>query len=314
MPGAAPWCLWCLVVHLINLLLVIGIWRLVRKAPAKVKIADATPERIASLTLTTRYAVTTAAITLIMIGGLWLFQRAHKAHQRERTDLLQYKTVVTSLQKDSAFLLREHASQPHHEFPLRPTEMVGEGHHQLIVFTDFECPACFCSAAKIHDKIVKPFKGRIEVLIRHFPLSQECNDTLSGDLHPNACAAARAAEAARQLGGEVAFKKMYRLLFLNRDRLGWDLYSELAAEINLNPAELLIEMESPEVSDVVEADIALARQIGVTATPTMFLDGRLVTQLCESPVFWEASASLNTAGDQVKLVESNVNQSPLGKQ
>ena len=311
--GAAPWCLWCLAVHLINVLLVLGVWRLVATAPSKEESTDATPERVAVLTLTTRHAVTTVAIALIMIGGLGLYYRTHVAHQRERAGLEQYKTVVTGLQNDPAFLLREHASQPHHEFPLRPTEAVGAGHHRLVVFTDFECPACFCNAAQIHDEIVKPFQGRIDVLIRHFPLSRACNDDLDTDLHPNSCASARAAEAARQLGGDAAFKKMYRLLFLNRDRLGLDLYSELAAEIDLDPAELLDEMESPDVCDVVEADIALARRIGVAATPTMFLDGRLVTQLCESPVFWETVAALGPADDRVQLVESNANQAPLGK-
>ena len=311
--GAAPWCLWCLAVHVINILLVLGIWRLVATEPSKEELADATPQRVASLTLTTRQAVTTITITLAMIGGLWLYQRANAVHQRERAGLEQYKVVVTNLQNDPAFLLREHAAQPHHEFPLRSTETGGADHHQLVVFTDFECPACFCSAAKIHDKIVKPFQGRIEVLIRHYPLSQMCNDELSTDLHPNACAAARAAEAARQLGGEAAFKKMYRLLFLNRDRLGLDLYSELAAQIDLDPAELLREMESLDVYDVVEADIALARQIGVAATPTMFLDGRRVTPLCENPMFWETVAALHPMNDTAQLAESNVNELPFGK-
>ena len=285
----------------------LGVWRLVATAPSKEVLADATPERVAGLTLTTRHAITTVAITLIMIGGLGLYYRTHMAHQRERAGLEQYKTVVTGLQNDPAFLLREHAAQPPHEFPLRPTEAVGAGHHRLVVFTDFQCPACFCNAAQIHDEIVKPFKGRIDVLIRHYPLSRACNDDLDTDLHPNACAAARAAEAARQLGGEAAFKKMYRLLFLNRDRLGLDLYSELAAEIGLDPAELLHEMESPDVCDVVAADIALARRIGVAATPTMFLDGRRVTQLCESPVFWETAAALGPADDRAQLAESNAN-------
>jgi hypothetical protein len=288
---AAPWCLWCLVVHMINALLVLAVWRLNAATPSQQDFDRARPERLAAMTLTTRHAVTTVAIALIAIGGLWLHRRAHLAHQRERAGLLQYKTLVTTLQQDPVFLRREHAAQPRHEFPLRPTEVVDDGHHRLVVFTDFECHACFCNAALIHDEIVKTFGGRLDVLIRHFPLGRSCNDELAEDLHPNACEAALAAEAARQLGGKRAFGEMYRRLFLNRDRLGRELYRELATQVELDPAELMRSMDSAQVRDMVGADIDLGRRIGVSATPTMFLDGRRVSPLCQSPVFWEAVAA-----------------------
>jgi protein-disulfide isomerase len=300
--GAAPWCLWCLVVHAINALLVLAVWRVVATAPSEKDIDDKRPERMAAMTLTTRHAVTTLAIALVTIGGLWLYRRAHLSHQRERAGLLPYKTLVTSLQQDPAFLLREHAAQPRHEFALRPTEASEDDHHQLVVFTDFECPACFCNASQVHDEIVRHFDGRIDVLIRHFPLSRSCNDDLTEDLHPNACGAARAAEAARGLGGREAFREMYRLLFMNRNRLGRELYRELAVQIGLDPDEFAREMDSPDVCDVVGADIALARRLGVSGTPTMFLDGRRVTELCQNPVFWEAMA------------EASMRQAPLARE
>ena len=83
-------------------------------------------------------------------------------------------------------------------------------------------------------------------------------------------------------------------------------------DVHMDAAELVREMESPGIYDLVESDISLARRIGVAATPTMFLDGRRVTPLNESPVFWQTVATLDPADDRSQLVESKVNQSPLG--
>jgi protein-disulfide isomerase len=237
-------------------------------------------------------------VALVMIGGLWLYRRAHLVHQRQRADLGQYKALVTTLQQDPAFLLREHAAQPRHVFALRRTEPTGADHHQLAVFTDFACPACFCNAAEIHDEVVKTFGGRLDVLVRHYPRGDD--------------GAARAAEAARELGGQDAFYEMYRRLFVNRDRLGPALYRELAAQIGLDPDELLRAMDGPDVSDVVAADIALARRLGVAGTPTMFLDGRRVTEICRSPVFWEAVAATPPPDGSGRLASSRTHQPPLG--
>lgn len=266
--GAAPWCVACSAVHAINGLLVLTAWRLARQAPLV--------ERRGGL----RPAFNAVAVASAMVGGLWLHHRTQVTHQRERAGLVHYRHLVETLQTDPEFLAREHATQPRHEFALRPTESVREDGHQLVVFSDFACPACFCNAARIHDEIIGTFEGRLDVLVRHLP---------AGD-----SGAARAAEAARLLGGEEAFRWMYRLLFLDRERLGPDLYRSLAAELGLDPDELIHTMDAPEVREVVEGDIKLAHRLGVDATPTMFLDGRRVTELCRTPLFWKTVAAADT--------------------
>ena len=42
----------------------------------------------------------------------------------------------------------------------------------------------------------------------------------------------------------------------------------------------------------VEADIDLGLAIGVNATPAMFLDGRRITEVVETPTFWASIAGL----------------------
>ncbi|MHC4709706.1 MAG: DsbA family protein [Planctomycetota bacterium] len=288
--GAAPWCVGCIAVHTINLLLVAAVWRLDRATPS-----DKT------VTVTTRQAVAAVAMALILVGGLWLYRRDNLGHRADRNRLLPYQEMVLSLQKDPAFLMREYLAQPQREIPLRQSEVMPEGNAQLVVFTDFECPACYCHATTIQDTLVELFGGRLTVLARHYPLCADCNDGVTETVHANACRAALAAEAARRLGGEEAFTRMHHALFENRDRLGDETYRRLARQIDLDPDLLAATMESDAVRRIVAGDIALANELGIAGTPAMFLDGRLVNELCESAVFWRAYAAAGRPAAQTEL-------------
>jgi protein-disulfide isomerase-like protein with CxxC motif len=84
---------------------------------------------------------------------------------------------------------------------------------------------------------------------------------------------------------------MHDLLFAHSRRLDVGLYPELATAIGLNGKQLLEDMNSERVRQRVAGDVALAAELGVTGTPTVFLNGRRVPQLCAtSPIFWEAVA------------------------
>ncbi|MHC4217799.1 MAG: DsbA family protein [Planctomycetota bacterium] len=288
--GAASWCVGCLAVHAINLALVTAVWRLTRTQPSD----ETNP-------ITKRQALAAVSVALVLVGGLWLYRRDNLSHRAERGRLLPYREMVISLQRDPEFLMREHLAQPHRDIPLRPTEIVPDGHARLVVFTDFECPSCFCHAMTTQQKLVELFAGRMTVLVRHYPLCRDCNDGVDGVLHANACRAALAAEAARDLGGEAAFRQMHHLLFENRDRLGDVTYRELAGQVGLDADLLMTRMDSAEVRRIVADDIALANELGIDGTPAVFLDGRHVSDLCESAVFWRAYARNGQATRQAEL-------------
>ena len=276
--GVAPWCLWCVAIHLINCLMAGAIWRLSGDTGTTRKMLSA------------REATNVIVFALILIAGMWVYRREHVALGAQMSKLRPYKALVTSLRKDPAFMLREHYAQPQYAIPTRDGEPDERDRPRLTVFTDFECPACFCNAQVIHNRIAEAFGGRLVLQIRHFPLCGDCNDTVEGAFHPNACDAARAAEAARLQGGAEAFARMYRLLFRNRDRLSRDIYADLATQIGLDADRLMSDMRGDAVARVLRSDMALARELGVRGTPTMFLNGRLITELCEGDVFWEAAA------------------------
>jgi hypothetical protein len=301
--GSAPGCVWCLAVHLINFLMVHAVWRLCAGAPRPdgTTALDLSPAQLARTVLTSREVKSVITFALILVVGLWAYRRERLALQDRFDRLLPYRHLVTSLRQDPEFLLREYYAQPQYQIPPRPQEPVADGQPRLVVFTDFECSACYCNALALRGQISRTFNGQLAILVRHYPLCSTCNDNVQGACDANACEAAYAAEAARLQGGQSAFAQMCALLFEHRTRLGRELYRELATRIGLDPDRLVRDMEQEPVRQIVAADVALAKKLGVTGTPTMFLEGRRVTELCRGSFFWKTIAEncgISPEGDE----------------
>ncbi len=293
--GLAPTCIWCYTLHAINLLLVIAIWILFRKSQPSQNIlseGSASPEQLAGMTLTFRKATSVIAFALIIIAGLWVHRREKLIMGNQLRNMIGYRNLIVSLQNDPDFLLREYYAQPQFEIPLRRDEFIPADHARLVVFTDFECSALRCGFGAYKKKALAAFSGRLSLSIRHFPLCMDCNESIEKTLHPNACQAAYAIEAARLQGGDEAVWRMHDLLFKNRKNLSHPVFAKLAAEAGLDTDLFEEDMRGETVREIVASDIALADELGVVGTPAMFLDGRRLTDLCNGPVFWQAIASV----------------------
>ena len=291
--GRTPWCVGCIAVHTINLLLLLAIWRLgaaIALAVVTEAVTASQPQSSAHATLTAREATSAIAFALMLIAGMFAYRRAHLIMRDQLNRLAPYKAQVEALRADPRFVMRHYLAEPRQPIPIRGGETGSARRARLTVFTDYECPACYCNALAVENQAVAAFKGSLTVEIRHYPLCNACNEEVEDALHPNACDAAWAAEAARLQGGDEAFQRMHELLFKHRTRLGEETFRDLATEIGLDPDLLLEQMKLARVRKVVQADIDLARRLGVNGTPAMFLDGRRVPELCEGPVFWQAAA------------------------
>jgi protein-disulfide isomerase len=293
--GYATWCLWCLVAHGLNLLMVCAIWRLCRERDVSGRASgttSASPDALAGMTLTSREAIGAIGCALVLIAALWAYRSERLVLHDKWNRLARYKAVVATLRQDPDFLLREHRAQPKHVVPLRPDEGVIADAPQVVVFTDFQCPACDCVSRRLRTIAAETFGGNLSILVRHYPLCSRCNDRVKGDRHKNACQAAWAAEAARLLGGTEAMRRMHDLLVENRNHLSAQLYRNLATQISLDPDLFEKTMGSRVVRDIIASDIALARRMDVKGTPTLFVDGRRVTDVLQTPCFWQALADV----------------------
>jgi protein-disulfide isomerase len=279
--GRVPWCWGCASVHLINALLISTVaWSQRRGA------GTASSEA----TINLRQALAVLVLCGFLIGGMYVSRSRRLRLENQVSELPTYEQMIDSLQRDPKVMMDAYVDAPLHDVRLRADERVRGTTHQLVIYLDYECPACLMTEAFVHNEIVKEFGDKLNVVVRHYPICTECNPHVLRTLHPNACNAAYAAEAARALGGRAAFDRMTDLLFGNASSLSTAIGREMASAAGVDPDQFMIKLHDPAMQKRVAEDVAEAHALGVEDTPTMFLDGRQVPAICMARGFWEAVA------------------------
>lgn len=139
----------------------------------------------------------------------------------------------------------------------------------FIEFVDFQCPFCqrfFNDAYKqIKSKYVDA--GKVRVVFMHYPLS----------FHQNAQKASEAAECANR---QRKFVEYHDVLFQKGqvDGTGLDQTSlkQYATDLSLNNSKFNQCLDGGETAQVVKDDLAAGTAAGVTGTPTMFINGKMI--------------------------------------
>lgn len=143
----------------------------------------------------------------------------------------------------------------------------GEGAVTVVEFLDFECEACG-SFYPIVEDLREQFAGEITYVVRYFPLPG----------HFNSKNAAIAAEAAAQ---QDRFEDMYHRLFESQAEWGEvqesraDLFRGFAEELGLDMVAYDAAVADPSTTERVDQDFEEGRALGVSSTPTFFVDGEL---------------------------------------
>jgi protein-disulfide isomerase len=140
---------------------------------------------------------------------------------------------------------------------------------RVVMFTDFQCPGCRGLAAEL-DPIVEGFRGRVQVVFKHFPVSKTCNPALKDDPHPHACAAAWAADAARR---QKKFWTFHDALFA-ADVPSEEAIEEIARHIGLDLGQFEADRRGNYTRAKVQEDIELGMRLGLDETPAIFVNGR----------------------------------------
>ncbi len=148
-----------------------------------------------------------------------------------------------------------------------------EAAHTVVVFSDFQCPRC-AQLYRLLAELTEKLPQRLRVVHRHYPLDRRCNAHATSVVHPQACLAARAMEAAGLLGGEPAQRAMRAALYENQRGLSRATVERVAGEIGLDPAGLMERIASAEVEARLRADVDAAAAAGVKSAPAVFVDGR----------------------------------------
>lgn len=142
---------------------------------------------------------------------------------------------------------------------------------RLVMFTDYQCEDC----QKIERELVALLGEGLDlsVSIKQFPLNVDCNPNAPGQLHANACWAARAAEAAGLLSGADGFWKMHHWLFARGGSFTDAELDQGLAELGFPRDPFIAQMTGAEVSKRVSADIEEGMSLGIASTPMIFING-----------------------------------------
>lgn len=141
----------------------------------------------------------------------------------------------------------------------------------LIEYGDFQCPPC-ASAYPVIKSITNQYKDQMQFVFRNFPITEA---------HPNAKAAAGAAEAA---GLQGKYWQMYDKIY--ETQTDWSdlsinerakFFEKLANEIGLDISKYNTDLSSASINEKINFDIALGKKAGVDATPTFYLNGKKST-------------------------------------
>lgn len=130
----------------------------------------------------------------------------------------------------------------------------------MIEFSDYECPFCRRFNIETFDQIMTTYEGQIRYIYKDFPLS----------FHASARPAANAALCAHE---QDAFWDYRGKLFLMEMPLEKDTYLQYAEDLNLDMAAFTECLEEDRYDDRVMADFNFAADLGVSSTPTFFING-----------------------------------------
>jgi protein-disulfide isomerase len=142
-----------------------------------------------------------------------------------------------------------------------------EGKQLLMVeFSDLECPHCKAAQATM-DRLVKEYP-QARFVYQNYPIDQ---------IHPWALKAAEFSTCVAEHGSD-AFYKFLQLVFDQQEQITPDNATEkltaVATAAGVDGAKAASCATTPEAKSKVTDSMALAEAVGVSSTPTLFVNGR----------------------------------------
>ncbi len=144
-----------------------------------------------------------------------------------------------------------------------PADPVGgnpAGSVTVVEFFDYNCG--WCKRAYPHMRAAVKADGDVRIVYKEFPI-----------LAPSSRFAAKAALAARRQG---RYGALHDLLMTHRGALDEARIVALAERAGLDLRRLKADMAAPEIAAAIEANMALAKRLGIQGTPAFAIGGRVI--------------------------------------
>src|SRR6266851_5077012 len=133
----------------------------------------------------------------------------------------------------------------------------------MVEFGDFQCPFCRASENSVKEVRAK-YGNKLRIVYMDFPLG----------IHEHAMDAANAARCA---GEQDKFWQYHDAIFADQSKLAPADLKASAAKLGLNAKKFDACLEKAKYQPQIQQDMAEATKLGVTGTPTFFINGREIT-------------------------------------
>lgn len=131
----------------------------------------------------------------------------------------------------------------------------------IVEFADFQCPFCIRHAQETYPRLLEDYGDKIRFVYKDFPLSS---------IHPDAYSAALSAQCANEQG---KFWEYHDLLFTGSLGLGQEAYDSYAGQLGLDMTAFDLCINEERYAEQVQSDYDFGVQLGVSSTPTFFING-----------------------------------------
>jgi protein-disulfide isomerase len=148
----------------------------------------------------------------------------------------------------------------------------------LVEYGDYQCPSCGGAYPNVNT-LMDEYGDRIALVFRNFPLTS---------IHPNAKAAAAAAESA---GLQGKYWEMHNILYENQN--SWssldtskrtDAFVAYADRLDIDVDKFKTDLSSDSVNSKITFDMELGKAKNASATPTFFLNGEKLDEATASGI------------------------------
>lgn len=154
---------------------------------------------------------------------------------------------------------------------VREIPVPSDGAKVLIVkFNDYQCPPCRQTYLNYKDVLARyqaNHPGQVKFVTKDYPLDPECNPNVPRALHVAACEAAVAVRLARERNRA---ERLEDWLFANQPMLTPDMVRSAVRDVG---GVTDFEARYASTLGAVKSDIALGSLLGVSSTPTFFING-----------------------------------------
>jgi protein-disulfide isomerase len=173
-------------------------------------------------------------------------------------------------------------------------------------FSDYQCPFCGRFTAETLPSLLnnQVASGQAVIIYYDYPIP---------NLHPWATAAANAARCAGEQGA-LAYWGMHDQLFANINQWATDqalqFFSQYAEGLQLDMAAFDSCLESNKYVEAIDADVALGESLGVSSTPSFFLNNQPLVGAQPLAVFNQAIATVAEGGSIAEASGETAPQEP----